>query len=252
LQFTQNYISSNWYKGGESSNSMLSQLQLNAYYDDKERLEFDNKLELRLGFITARSDTVHKYKPNSDMFRLSSKLGIKAIQKWYYTIYTEFNTQFFTNYKTNTNDKQSAFMSPANLILSIGMDYKLNKKKVNVSMFISPLSYNLRYVGSNDVDPTAFGLKKDKKVLHDYGSKLQNSLKWTIIPSVVWESRFSYFTNYSKVEAEWENTFNFVLNRYLSTKLFVHARFDDGVKRKDDHSYFQLVELLSFGLNYKW
>lgn len=252
LQFTQNYISDNWYKGGESTNSMLSQLQLDVNYDDKERLEFDNRLEIKLGFITAPSDTVHKYKPNSDLLRLTSKVGIKAINRWYYTFSTEFNTQFFSNYKTNTNDKQSAFLSPANLLFSLGMDYKLNKKKINLSIFVSPITYNFRYIHSDEVDPTAFGIEKGKNTLSDFGSKLQTNMKWTIIPSIIWESRLSYFTNYEKVEAEWENTFNFVLNRYLSTKLFIHGRFDDGVSRKEDQSYFQLKELLSFGINYQW
>ena len=37
------------------------------------RLELENKLEIKLGFITAPSDTVHKYKTNADLFRLNSK-----------------------------------------------------------------------------------------------------------------------------------------------------------------------------------
>ena len=32
---------------------------------------------------------------------------------------------------------------------------------------------------------------------------------WTIIPSIVWESKLEYFTTYDKVIASWENTFNF-------------------------------------------
>ncbi|MEG1546088.1 MAG: DUF3078 domain-containing protein [Bacteroides sp.] len=252
LQFTQNYISENWYKGGESTNSMLSFLQLNANYDDKQRLEFDNRLEIKLGFITAPSDTMHTYKTNSDLIRLTSKLGVKAINNWYYTVSAEFNTQFFSNYKKNTDVEISSFLAPANFLLSVGMDYKLNKKKVNLSIILSPVSYNFRYVGNKNVDPTAFGLKKGTTMLHDYGSNFQCNMKWQIVRVMQWETRLYYFTNYKKVEAEWENTFNFVLNRYLSTKLFVHARFDDGVKPVKDHSFFQLKELLSFGINYRW
>ncbi len=252
LQFSQNYISSNWYKGGESTNSALVNLQLNANYNDKQKLQFDNRLEVNIGFNTVPSDTIRQYKVNTDLLRISSKLGVKATSRWYYTISGEFNTQFFHNYNANTTQPVSAFLSPANLIFSIGMDYKVDKKNLNLSVFISPGAYNMRYVGNKNVDETQFGLKEGDFFLHDIGSKFQTTMKWTVIPSVIWESRLYYFTNYKKVEAEWENTFNFVLNRYLSTKLFVHGRFDDGVTRPDGTSYFQLKELLSFGVNYAW
>ena len=252
LQLTQNYISDNWHKGGDSNKSMLGYLQLYANYNDKEKVQFENMFEAKVGFITNDADTMHSYKMNTDLLRLYSKLGVQAAHNWYYTVSGEFNTQFFRNYKTNTNDVQSAFMAPANFIVSIGMDYKKKNKKMNLSVFISPLAYNLRYVGTDKVDETKFGLDEGKSTLHDFGSKIQTTLSWTVIPSVVLDSRLYCFTNYDKVEAEWENTVNFVLNRYLSTKLFVHARFDDGAKRVDDHSYFQLQELLSFGINYKW
>ena len=115
-----------------------------------------------------------------------------------------------------------------------------------------PADYNLRYVRNKRVDETKFGIDEGKKVLHDVGSRLKYVMEWKFVPSIVWSSRLEYFTNYERVEAEWENTFNFILNRYLSTKIFVHARYDDGAKKIPGKSYFQLKELLSFGINYRW
>lgn len=252
VQFTQNYISDNWYKGGESTNSMVAQLRLFANYDDKQRVEFDNEMSFNLGFLTAPSDTVHRYRTNNDLFRINSKLGVKAFLKWYYTLAVEFRTQFFSNYKTNSNVKQSALMTPTEFKLGVGMDYKLNRKKITLSLLLSPVSYNFLYLMDGEVAPSAFGVKEGERVLNEVGSRLQMNYMWKIIPSITWESRLSYFTNYHRVEAEWENTFNFILNRYLSTKLFVHARYDDSVGPTNGNSYFQLKELLSFGINYRW
>ncbi|KAA6314528.1 hypothetical protein EZS27_034866, partial [termite gut metagenome] len=225
-----------------------------ANYNDKEKLQIENIFEIKIGVNTVPSklDTMRIYRINTDVFRLSSKIGWQAFSKWYYTVSGEFNTQIFHNYTANTNDLISSFISPANLTFSVGMDYKLKNKTVNLSVVVSPFSYNWRYVGNDKVNEKRFGLEEGRHSLNDFGSKLQTTLAWTIVPTVTLNSRLYYFTNYKKIEAEWENTLNFMLNRYLSTKIFLHFRYDDGIQRMKDYNYFQLNELLSFGLNYKW
>lgn len=252
LQITQNYFSANWYKGGESNSSVLGNLRLFGNYNDQNKLQIENVFEAKLGFNTVPSDTLRSYRVNTDLIRFSSKIGLKATNKWFYTLSTEVSTQFSRSFKKNSSELMAAFMTPFNFNASLGMDFKQQSEKINFSLVLSPASYSFKYLRNKKVNPTHYGIKEGRSTLHDVGSKVESNLEWQIIPSIRLKSRLTYFTNYSKVIAEWENTFDFILNRYLSTKLFFHGRLDDSAKRFEDHSYFQLQELLSIGINYRW
>ena len=254
IQFTQHGVSDNWYTGGENTNALYSELILNANYDNKQGIEFENKLEMKLGFITAPSDTLHNFKTNSDMIRLSSKFGVRAIKNVYYTVETEIKPQFLPNYKTNSNDMVSNFLSPLQLKVKLGLDYKFSRKNLSLSVFGAPLTYKHVYL-KNDriVNPSSFEVESGRSTANLYGSELTGKLNWKLTKNITWNSKLDYFTTYEKVVISWENTFDFKVSRYLSTTLFIHPRFDDGVKLTDDNrSYFQFKEMLTFGLSYSW
>lgn len=253
LQFLQNYVSSNWYKGGESNYSMLGSITMQANYNNKQKVKWDNKLELKLGYQTSRGDSVHKYKTSSDLIRYTSKLGLQATKKWYYTIQMIGQTQFTKGNKSNDTFVYSDFMSPFNLNLSVGMDYTVDwlKHKLKGSAHLAPLALNWKYVGREAL-ATRYGLEEGEHSMTDYGSECTFDLTWQIAENIKWKTRLYGYTTYKRAEVEWENTFTFQFNRYISTNIFVYPRFDDGVTRTDDHSYWQFKEYASVGFSYSF
>ena len=251
LKFTQNHVSDNWYKGGESNNTLLATATVKANYNNQRKLTFDNTLEMRLGFQSSENDEKHKFKTNSDLLRLTNKLGVKAFQNWYYTVMLQSWTQFYRGYKSNDTKVYSDFMSPFESLLSIGMDFKKSSKngKFNISATLSPIALKLKYVDRASL-VTSFGLTEGHHAKWDRGSNVTVTCGWNVMKNVSWNTRLYYFTDYSKSTVEWENTINFTINKYLKGSLFLYPRFDDSRTRKDGESYFQFYELLSFGLDY--
>ena len=252
IQFSQSHISKNWYNGGEGTHSLLGNLQLFANYNDREKWQWENLLDAKLGYISAPSDQYHNYLVNNDQLRIASKVGLRAIKHWYYTLHTEFKTQFCNGYGANSLTLNAAFLSPAYWTSGLGMDYKLNKEKVTLSVLLAPITYTMKIVTNPDVDEVSLGLEEGATTAHDFGSQMQANLTWKAFSFLNVTSRFDYLTSYKTVRIEWENTFNFILNRYLSAKLYVYGRFDDGVAPSENGSYFQINENFGFGLNYTW
>lgn len=253
LQFIQNFVSKNWYKGGESNYSMIAAAILEANYDNKQKVKWDNKLELKLGLQTSPGDTIHQFKTSEDLIRLTSKLGLQATKRWYYTVQMIGYTQFVRGYKSNDKMVYSDFLSPANINLSLGMDYKVEwlKKHLTGTINISPLAYNFRYVGRLGL-AARYGLKESHHTLHDFGSTFTADLQWKFTDNIIWKTRLYGYTTYKRVEVEWENTLNLQINRYIATKLFLYPRFDDGAVRDAKHGYLQFKEYLSLGFSYTY
>lgn len=258
LQGLQSYISGNWYKGGESNYSILGSITMEANYNNKQKVKWDNKLEMKLGFLTSKSDSVHSFKASEDLLRLTSKLGLQATKHWYYTLQLMAATQFTRGFKSNDRRTYSDFMSPFNLNVSIGMDYTVEawNKKLTGNIHLAPLAYNLKYVDRRWFDeawmPKRYGIEDDKHVLHDFGPNFTVELKWAMAENITYQTRMYGFSSFKRVEWEWENTFTFQFNKYISTKLFLYPRFDDSTVRDDHHGYFQFQEFMSIGFNYSF
>jgi len=255
LQFMQNYVSGNWYKGGESTYSAIGSLTLEANYDNKSKWKWENKLEMKLGFLTSRSDSIHKFKANEDLIRYTGKVGLQASKNWYYTLQVLAYTQFSRGFKANNEKTFSDFMSPFNFNVGLGMDYKANwlNNKLTGTINFSPIAVNYRYVARRAL-ASSFGVKTDKHAhtLIDFGSQITAALEWKINETVSWKTRLYGFTSYHRAELEWENTFALRVSKYISANLFLFPRFDDANVRDSDLGYWQFKEYFSLGFNYSF
>ena len=263
IQFSQNYVSENWYKGGSSNLNLFTKNNLRYDYK-KDKTQITNELEFKASIYTAPKDTLRNYKIGDDVFRIHSNVGYEAFSKWYYTFDAEFKTQFFTNYQENQDIKQAAFLSPFSLNFGLGMKYELNKefnkyKKIQFSTNLAPISYTYMY-SRQEIDYSRHGFNKDEETgeyenrLSQIGSTIRADLAFDFNRHVSWQSRLYFFTTYGNhTIGEFENTLVLAISRFFSTRIYFHLRYDDGVEKTEDNkSYFQLNELLSFGFNYKW
>ena len=254
LQFSQAYVSPNWYQGGNSYLSMLFQFNwnvtLNQVYHPK--LLFQSDLNYKLAFTSNPSGYRHKYTISEDNFQYNLNAGLKAIKNWYYSFNLQFKTQLFNNFDQNSDVRTASFLSPGDLNMGIGMSYN-HKNKYNTFQYtltVSPLSYNLKTCISDKVDHGTYGIAPDKKTKSEIGSNLELNLDWKITANISYKTRVFMFTDYHYFLGDWQNTFSFDINKFLSTQVFVNLRYDGSVDSYGKWKKFMMREILSFGLSY--
>ncbi|MDE6811266.1 MAG: DUF3078 domain-containing protein [Muribaculaceae bacterium] len=255
LQLSQAFISSNWYQGGNNYLALLFNFNwnvtLNTVYHPN--LMFVSDLSYKLAVNSNPKGSLHKYSISQDQFQYTLKTGVKAFQKWFYSLNLLFKTQFFNYFPADSRTLGAKFLSPSEFNAGLGMTYntKALKDKLALSLSIAPLSYNLKACPSMRIDHTQFNILPDRKTRSEIGSSAELNLNWDITSNISWKSRVFLFSNYQYFQADWENTFNFTINRFLSTQLYVYPRFDSSSDRTTSNwRYWQLKEILSFGLSY--
>ncbi|MBQ4038866.1 MAG: DUF3078 domain-containing protein [Bacteroidaceae bacterium] len=255
INYTQNFFSDNWHSGGENTKNMLVNVEFKLNYDDKKKTKFENHLEAKLGFYSSPSDTVHSIKTNQDLLRFTSKLNYQGVKDFYYTIQAQVWTQFLPSYDANQSDFRSNFMAPFNANFSFGIDYKPKISKGSLSVYLAPLSaYNYRFVRYGDLAVKHYGIRKGRHHFEDFGTKLEVNGTFQLFKNFSWRTRLYFYTTYSRVEHDWENTLSFSFNKCISASMFIHSRFDDKARSQfsDKTGYWQFYQNMMLGLTYSW
>jgi hypothetical protein len=253
LQFSENVVSKKWYQGGNNSIAVLGIMSGSVNYDDKKSVQWESNGEWRMGFNSIESDIPGRVmQTNDDVFRINSKLGIKAGGNFFYSSSLDFSTQFFNSYKgVNSLDKKTTFLTPVRLNVGVGLDFKLNKK---LSFMVSPIAYKFVYIQVTDhVDPNQFGIEKGKNQMKSIGSSFKAISSITVFNDVSIDSRLSFYTDYKKMEIDLEMVANYSINRFMSIRFLFNPRYDNTViEETGSKAVIQYKQFMSIGFAHKF
>ncbi len=249
VNFTQLSFT-NWAAGGLNSVAGVAKAQYFANYK-KANTTWDNILDLGYGLSKVEDIPIQK---NEDIIDLQSKLGILAINKWYYSALLNFKSQFAPGFKDKENTELiSNIFSPAYLFMSLGMDYKPNDK---FTLMISPLTGKITIV-SDEALRVNYGVDADKMFRPEFGAYIKSALNTEIFKNVGLLTEIGLFTNYlnhpERVDVDWKVAINMKVNKYISAQLGTHLIYDYDIKDPADGvAKIQFKELFGLGFSYKF
>ncbi len=278
LNFSQTYLE-NWQGGGQNAINGTALVNLFANYK-KGKWTWDNSFDAAYGLTRIGTEEEGaEVQKTDDRVEINSKLGhTTPIINTFYTALFTFRTQWDAgyDYSTTSNLPISDPLSPAYILLGLGIDYKPSDA---FSAYLSPLTSKTTIVDNQRLaDQGAFGVaaaefddtgmktKDGELVRYEAGAFLKLQYMRDIMENVKLTSKIDLFSNYlenpENIDVNWETLVAMKINKYLSTSLSVHVIYDDdinfAVDRNDDGiddgtaPRTQLKEVFSLGVQYQF
>ena len=224
---------SNWAAGGDNFSLAVGGYFNYFFYHRKDRISWDNNLDVNIGYVQSTSIGGRK---NDDRIDFLSKCGYKldSTGKVYLSGLFNFRSQFFDgyNYNNNVSTLSSTALSPAYVLLSIGLDYKPDDK---LSVFVSPITSRFVIVTSNILSKQGlYGVDSGKHVAIQFGAFATVNYNNRISKDVNYKGRLDLFSNYlhnpGNVDVYMTNQLSFKINKYFSASYSLDLIYDDNVR----------------------
>lgn len=247
---------SNWAAGGDDfSLSVNSILSLYGFYK-KDKHSWDNTLDFNLGYVRTSSLGSRK---NDDRIDILSKYGYALGPKVNVAGLFNFRSQLFKGYTYPDNVKtfSSAFLSPAYVLFSPGIDFKPNS---NLSIFISPATVRWTIVKDDSLSAQGlYGVDPGKHSNTEIGAFASINYFKEFNKVVTYKGRLDLFSNYKSnpqnVDLYMTNVLNVKLSKVLSMTWSVDMIYDDDVRlfgKTGEGAALQLKSLVGLGLLVKF
>jgi hypothetical protein len=247
---------SNWAAGGDDfSFSVNSYLGLYGFYK-KGKYSWDNTLELNYGLINTTSVGTRK---NDDRIDLLSKGGYGLTKNLSLSGLFNFHSQFAKGYnydKDGSKTLLSDFLSPAYILLGLGLDYKPVE---GLSIYVSPITARWTIVNNDTLSAHGdYGVDSGQKVRTEIGAFASINYLKKITKTILYKGRLDLFSNYAhnpqNVDLTMTNMFQAEISKVFSVNLNINLIYDDDVKQfgpNGDSPALQFQSVLGIGLAVK-
>lgn len=222
----------NWAAGGdEFSLSINTLLSLYGFYK-QGRYSWDNTFDFAFGYVNTTSLGARK---NDDRIDFLSKYGYALTPKLNLATLFNFRSQLLKGYSypnDSTRILTSDFLSPANLLLSLGLDYKPDDA---FSVFFSPVTARLVVVSDDSLAAKgSYGVEPGTNSKTEFGAFVTAAYLRQFNSIVSYKSRLDLFSNYrnkpKNIDIFWTNLLAVKLTRAFSVSWNVDLIYDDDVR----------------------
>lgn len=236
----------NWAAGGDDfSLTITTMLNLFAFYN-KDKHSWDNTMDVNFGFLRTTSLGSRK---NDDRLDIVSKYGYAISSVWDIAGLVNFRSQLLKGYTYPDNEKTfaSAFLSPAYLLASPGMNYN---PSTSFSLFFSPAT--VRWIIVKDDTLSARGLYGVDPGEHnkiEAGAFLTANFLKELNKVVTYKGRLDLFSNYrhnpEHIDVFFSNIFSAKLSNVFSASWNIDFIYDDDAKLFGDKGTSPALQMKS-------
>ncbi len=212
-------------------------------------------MDVNFGYIKTTSLGSRK---NDDRFDLLSKYGYSLNSKLNLATLGNLRSQFFLGYTYNDDSKTfaSAFLSPAYLIISQGLDYKPTK---SLSIFLSPVTSRWVIVKDDSLSAKGeYGVVTGKHNINQLGAFATVNYHKPFNKYVSYKGRLDLFSNYKKnplnADVYMTNILSAKVGKIIAFSWNLDMIYDDDVRLFGKTSIspsLQLKSVIGVGLQVK-
>lgn len=263
--FQMNQVSlSNWQAGGNNSLSFgLNGKSELAYEGDNST--WTTTFAAAYGLLKQEGTPLRK---TDDNFEFNTEYGYKLGGNWSLTAYANLQSQFTDGFNYTADPEGtmpvSAFMAPGFLIEGLGVSYKLDSVKLNITL--TPVTGRQVFVLDDRVDETVYGLDSGKSVRYEFGFSVQAMFDRQLWENTRFVSNLLIFSDYlnepQNLYTNWKNELFVKLGKVVSVSAILHLIYDPRISfpvfedqggtmvQVGSRPQLQLRQVLGFGVTF--